>query len=220
MTRDADLLGHGDASHESLMATFSEIMSVAAEDGLVFDVAALAASAIREEVEYRGVRLKTTAFLERTRIPVTVDIGFGDALADGPREVEYPTLLDLPRPNVRAYPPAAVIAEKFQAMVALGVANGRMKDYYDLWAVPKALVVTAEELDAAIAATFERRRTPVPSERPPGLSAELLADDGKQRQWRAYAASIDLTGVTLEEVAEAAWGLVGPTCARLNHSRG
>lgn len=216
VTRDADLLGHGDSSAENLRATFAEIMSIQAEDGLVFDLDALAASAIRDQMEYGGIRLKTMAYLERARIPVTVDIGFGDALADASRELDYPTLLDMPSPNVRAYPPATVIAEKFQAMVALGIANGRMKDYYDLWAIPKALVVTDEEFDSAIAATFKRRRTPVPSERPPGLSADLLADDAKQHQWRAYAASVDLTDVTLEEVADAVWDLVAPSCARLN----
>lgn len=219
VTRDADLLGHGDASADGLKATFAEIMSIAGDDGLVFDIDALTATEIREEAEYGGVRLKTAAYLERTRIPVTIDVGFGDAIVDATRELDYPTLLDMPTPSVRAYPPASVIAEKFQAMVALGIVNGRMKDYYDLWAIPKALAIADDELDAAIAATFERRRTEVPRERPPGLSPDLLADPTKQRQWRAYAESIDLEAVTLADVADAAWALVGPSCARLTASR-
>jgi len=215
VTRDADFLGHGDTDPDKLVAAFRAIMQIEGNDGLVFDAAALAATAIREEMEYGGVRLKTAAYLERTRIPVTIDIGFGDAMADATQQLDYPTLLDLPVPNIRSYPPTTVISEKFQAMVALGVLNGRMKDYYDLWAIPRNLEIDSEELDAAMEATFERRRTPIPAERPPGLSAEMLEDETKQRQWRAYAASIELKGVGLDAIIDAVWELVGPSCERL-----
>lgn len=215
VTRDADFLGHGDSDPARLIADFAEIMAVEGEDGLAYDTGALAATVIREEMEYGGVRLKTFAYLEKTRIPVTIDIGFGDAMADPTWRIHYPTLLDLPAPHIRSYPPATVVAEKFQAMVALGVLNGRMKDYYDLWAVPQAIQITAEDLDAAIAATFERRQTAVPRDRPPGLSVEMFGDEGKRRQWRAYAASLDLEGVSLEVIIERVWELVGPSCARI-----
>lgn len=215
VTRDADFLGHGDPDPERLGAEFREIMAIESEDGLVFDLDALAATAIREDMEYGGTRLKTVAYLEKTRIPVTIDIGFGDAMADATQQLDYPTLLDLPAPNVRAYPPATVIAEKFQAMVALGVLNGRMKDYYDLWAIPRALDIGADDLDAAITATFERRQTAIPTERPPGLSAELINDEAKQRQWCAYAASVELENVSLESIVDKVWGLVGPSCVRI-----
>jgi len=215
VTRDADFLGHGDPDPERLAADFREIMAIESDDGLVFDLDALAATAIREEMEYGGTRLKTSAYLEKTRIPVTIDIGFGDAMADATQQLDYPTLLDLPAPNVRAYPPATVIAEKFQAMVALGVLNGRMKDYYDLWAIPRALEISDADLDAAITATFERRQTAIPTERPPGLSAEMVDDEVKQRQWRAYAASVELENVSLESIIDKVWGLVGPSCARI-----
>ena len=215
VTRDADFLGHGDADPDKLVADFRAIMQIDGADGLVFDVDALAATVIREEMEYGGVRLRTAAYLERTRIPVTIDIGFGDAMADTTRQLEYPTLLDLPVPHVRSYPPATVVAEKFQAMVAFGVLNGRMKDYYDLWAIRRNLEIAPDELDAAIRATFERRKTAIPTDRPPGLSAEMTGDEAKQRQWRAYAASIELEAITLESVVDAIWDLVGPSCARL-----
>lgn len=181
VTRNADFLGHGDADPARLIADFGEIMAIESDDGLAFDFDALAATVIREEMEYGGVRLKTAAYLERTRIPVTIDIGFGDAMADATQRLEFPSLLDFPAPQVRSYPPATVIAEKFQAMVSLGVLNGRMKDYYDLWAIPRAIDIPADDLDAAIRATFARRRTPIPNERPPGLSVEMFGDEGKQR---------------------------------------
>lgn len=219
VTRDADFLGHGVADPDRLIDDFREIMSIESDDGLIFDIDALAASVIREEMEYGGIRLKTAAYLERTRIPVTIDIGFGDALAGATQRLDYPTLLELPVPQVRAYPPATVIAEKFQAVVALGVLNGRMKDYYDLWAIPRAIALSDDELDAAVRATFDRRRTPIPTERPPGLSTDMIEDEGKQKQWRAYAASLELENVSLKVIVEAVWALVGPSCARLRAER-
>jgi hypothetical protein len=112
-----------------------------------------------------------------------------------------------------------VIAEKFQAMVQLGIANGRMKDYYDLWAMPRALDISDGELDAAIAATFARRGTEIPTDRPPGLSEEMTQDGTKQSQWATYAESIDLEKVSLEEVIETIWSMVGPACKRISQSK-
>src|SRR3546814_19287263 len=80
------------------------------------------------------------------------------------------------QPSIRAYPPASVIAEKFQAIVALGLATGRMKDFHDLWAIPKMVSIDADALDAAIAATFARRSTEVPANRQLGLSEDRAAD--------------------------------------------
>src|SRR3546814_1004039 len=112
-------------------------MKSEAADWLTFDIAALTARPIREGAEYGGMRLATTAFLERTRIPITIDLGFGAALSDPATPTSFPTLLDFPDPELRTYSPTSVIAEKFQAMVWLGNAKGRMKDFYYLWAVPQ-----------------------------------------------------------------------------------
>jgi predicted nucleotidyltransferase component of viral defense system len=190
-TRDADFLGHGDASEATIRVTFAEIMGISSDDGLRFDIDNMTAATIRDDMEYGGIRLRVPAYLERTRIPMVIDIGFGDALAAAPEELAYPTLLDMEAPRIRSYPPATVIAEKFQAMVALGIGNGRMKDYYDLWALPQAIPIAADDLDAAIRATFERRRTDIPRERPPGLSGELVDDETKQRQWRGSCRHTD-----------------------------
>ena len=121
----------------------------------------------------------------------------------------------MPGASIRAYPPATVIAEKFHAIVALGLANGRMKDYYDLWAIPNAMAIEPAALDAAIRATFERRNTNIPSEMPIGLSAEFASDEQKAAQWKAYAASIDLNGLSLEIVIETIWTYIGPSCQRI-----
>ncbi len=217
-TRDADFLGFGDADAEKIKAIFAEIMAIAGDDGLAFDTSALTAATIREETEYGGIRLKANAYLERTRIPVTLDIAFGDALVDASQTIEYPSLLDMERPSIRAYPPAQVIAEKFQAVVALGLANGRMKDFYDLWAIPKSMPVDEQALDTAIAATFERRATPIPNERPSGVSAAMAEDAAAQQRWRAYVESLELPVPDFAEVLDDIWALLAPSCARLGRA--
>ena len=190
-------------------------MSLGSDDGLTFDTESLTTQAIKAEQEFGSVRLKTTAHLGKTRIPITVDIGFGDAMTERDYTIEYPSLLDMPMANVRAYPPATVVAEKFQAIVALGLANSRMKDYYDLWAINNAQVIEARALEAAIRATFERRSTAVPKEVPVGLSDEFVGDAQKMQQWDAYTASIDIDSLSLDRIVETIWSYIGPTCEHL-----
>lgn len=186
-TRDVDLLGFGDATADALLGTFREVMAVEVDDGVIFDLKALRIEAIREEVEYGGSRLRTTAALAGARIPITVDIGFGDAVEPGVQDVDLPVLLDMPSPHLRAYPPQTVIAEEFHAMVVLGMANSRMKDYYDVWMLTSAFEPERERLRRAIAAAFARRGTTMPSLIPDGLSLDFAEDPGKQRQWAAFA---------------------------------
>jgi predicted nucleotidyltransferase component of viral defense system len=192
-TRDVDLLGFGDAAEDALLGTFREIMAVEVDDGVNFDLKGLRIEAIREEVEYGGSRIRTTAALAGARIPITVDIGFGDAVEPGVEDIDLPVLLDMPSPHLRAYPPEAVIAEKFHAMVVLGRANSRIKDYYDVWMLTSAFDIEHERLRRAIVATFARRSTVIPAEVPDGLSDAFATDPGKQRQWDAFARNLSGT---------------------------
>jgi predicted nucleotidyltransferase component of viral defense system len=191
-TRDVDLLGFGDAAEDALIETFRDIMAVEVDDGVVFDLDGLKIEAIREEAEYGGSRLRTTAALAGARIPITVDIGFGDAVEPGVEDIDLPVLLDMPSPHLRAYPPETVIAEKFHAMVALGRANSRMKDYYDVWMLTSTFDLEPERMRQAIAATFARRNTLVPVQVADGLSEAFANDPAKQRQWTAFVR--DLSG--------------------------
>lgn len=216
VTRDADFLGFGDASEGHLISVFSQIMSKLADDGLVYDVDRLTAEAIREEQQYGGIRLKTVANLGKTRIPVVIDIGFGDAMTTRDYTIEYPTLLDMPAASIRAYPPATVVAEKFQALISLGLVNSRMKDYYDLWAILGSQLIEESELDEAIRATFERRETDVPAETPAGLTRQFSTDRLKVQQWFAYTASIGLENLSLENATDLIWTILGPACERLS----
>lgn len=212
-TRDVDFLGFGAFDSDRLITAFKEILAFEANDGLVFDVDGLAAAPIREDQKYGGIRLKTIAFLGKTEIPITIDVGFGDAITDPSYMIEYASLIDLPTAKLRAYSPATVIAEKFQAVVALGLINGRMKDFYDLWAIPQSTKIDSADLDAAIKATFERRETSVPRDRPDGLTVTFA--EQKSTQWRAYAHSINLENIELGVVVEAIWTWLEPSCRRL-----
>jgi len=136
-TRDIDLLGFGDPAADPMLAVFRTICAIQVDDGVVFDLDGLRVDQIREELEYGGLRLRTTATLAGARINVVVDIGFGDATEPGLEEIDLSVLLDQPAPHLRSYPRETVVAEKFQAMVMLGLANTRLKDFYDIGAVFK-----------------------------------------------------------------------------------
>lgn len=202
-TRDVDLLGYGDPAPEPMLATFREICAIALDDGIAFDVDGLRVELIREELDYGGLRLRTSAQLSGARITVVIDIGFGDAIEPGLEEVELPVLLDLPQPKLRAYARETVIAEKFQAMIALGLANSRMKDFYDVWVLSRAYEFDEERLARAIAATFERRGTALPADVPEALSAKFANDTAKQRQWQAFVRDLGIDVPGLGEVVSA-----------------
>lgn len=191
-TRDVDLLGFGDPAEDGLLATFRAVLAIELDDGITFDLNALRIEPIREGLEYGGSRLRTTAALAGARIPITVDIGFGDAVEPGANDIDLPVLLGMPSPNLRAYPPETVIAEKFHAMVVLGRANTRMKDYFDVWMLMNAFEFEAERMTRAINATFERRRTELPRGVPDGLSEAFAADPVKARQWVAFMSNLSM----------------------------
>jgi predicted nucleotidyltransferase component of viral defense system len=184
-TRDLDLLGYGANDPEALVNTFKAIYTTSVpDDGVTFDVAGLTAAPIREDLEYGGVRVQTHAVIDGARIPIQVDIGFGDIITPGPVEIVYPVLLDSPAPHLRAYPVETVVAEKFNAMVTLGIANSRLKDFYDLWLISRTFEFDGQALSTAIQRTFERRETPMPTDVPTGLT-RLYAEQWNVR-WKAF----------------------------------
>lgn len=199
-TRDLDLLGFGDPADEALLAVFRDVMSIAVDDGLSFNTDALAIAPIRENNDYGGSRLRTTATLAGARITVVVDIGFGDAIEHGADLIDLPVLLDLPSPHLRAYPRETVIAEKLHAMVVLGLANSRMKDYFDLWMLLGSFEFDPVRLQQAVRATFERRSTPVPEHVPKGLSEAFASDASKRLQWDAFVRGLSKGAPSLEVV--------------------
>jgi predicted nucleotidyltransferase component of viral defense system len=221
-TRDLDLLGFGDPNPDALITVFREILAANVADGVEFDVGALRVDRIREELEYGGLRLRTTASISGARIAVTVDVGFGDALEPGAQIIDYPSLLDLPTPRLRAYARETVVAEKFQAMVALGRANSRMKDFYDVWLLSQSIPFDDDRLARAIAATFERRRTAIPVELPDALGQGFAEDEQKQRQWSAFLETVGLEAGSLADVIADLAGFIMPhamAAAKIDGSR-
>jgi predicted nucleotidyltransferase component of viral defense system len=186
-TRDLDLLSHGDPSREGYQKIFHDLCTQPVEDdGLNFLGDSIAVERIRDDEEYEGVRILMQARLGTARISLQIDVGFGDVISPGPVEVTYPTLLDFPAPRLRAYPKETVVAEKFEAMVKLGMANTRMKDFYDVWELARRFEFDGLALAAAIRATFDRRATPLPVVTPLCMTAEFYDAPAKQIQWSAF----------------------------------
>ena len=201
-TRDLDLLGFGDSDPDATLKIFREISAIKADDAVVFDFAGLVVDRVRDESGYGGLRLKSYATVDGARVRVVIDIGYGDATEPGLHDIELSVLLDQPAPNMRAYPYETVIAEKFQAMVALGLANSRLKDFYDIWILAQTFEFADDRLARAIAATFARRETEIPTEPPDGLTPAFARDPTKQQQWRAFVEDVAVNPGTLAQIIE------------------
>ena len=200
-TRDADLLGFGPDDVETAVNTFHQICQTPVTDAIVFDPASVKGSIIRKEAGYGGVRIDLQATLDGARIALQVDIGFGDAVTPAPQTITYPVLLDeFPAPQLRAYPKCTVIAEKFHAVCLLGLANTRMKDYFDLWVLLNDTTIDRLDVRRAIQATLERRKMIQPHRLPIGLTDTFSEDAIKQTQWKAFLKKNRLDHIELTAV--------------------
>ncbi len=200
-TRDLDLLAYGDPDISRLEQIFRNICSVDVEpDGVSFDPSTVHGFEIREGAIYDGVRINLVAALGNARTRVQIDIGFGDAVVPSPELIIYPTILDQSSPKILAYPPEAVIAEKFHAMVDLGLSNSRLKDYFDIWQMLRVFEFEYSRLSSALKATFARRNTALPTNSVDGLSQEYA--DRWSANWGQLADRFGFSGdaPTLEEV--------------------
>lgn len=217
-TRDADLLGFGELDVDALARTFAEVVAIPVEpDGLVFDTGSIRVAAIRPEDAYGGQRVTLLARLGQARLRVQVDVGIGDAVTPDPVWLDYPTLLDLPRPRLRAYRPETAIAEKVHAMVVLGSKNSRMRDFFDVHALATRESFDGEVLAGSVASTFSRRRTEIAAEPPIALTAAFAEEEGKRAQWAGFVRKNRLAAapVHLEAVIEGVADFIGPVLAAL-----
>lgn len=200
-TRDADLLGFVPEDESKLRSIVADICQLDIGDGMRFDEASIALDAIREGARYGGLRVRLVGLLANARCSVQIDVGYGDAVTPGATAIEYPSLLPgLPSASLLAYPRETVFAEKLEAIVSLGIANSRMKDFYDLRALLAEGGMDDAVLSKAIAATFSRRGTAVPKDAPLGLSDEFARDPGKLAQWKAFLRKNRLEAPALEDV--------------------
>ncbi len=190
-TKDLDLLGQGSSTIGEVEQTIRAICDIQEKDGLVFDSASVEGTKIKEDDEYDGVRIKLLADLAGARIPMQIDIGFGDALYPEPELASFPVLLPMEAPLIRAYPRVASIAEKFHAMVLLDIRNSRMKDFYDIWFMANNWTFDMAPLRNAILVSFKRRGSTIPTGVPFALTDDFLNDPQKTQQWSAFVNRLD-----------------------------
>jgi len=187
-TRDLDLLRRGDGAVESIRADLQTIcMAEVTPDGVAFEPHSIRLEAIRREDEHAGTRARLLATCGSIKMVLQVDIGVGDAAWPPPESRLYPGLLDLPTAPVLAYVPAAVVAEKLEAMVVLGQRNSRIKDFFDVHYLAGHCAFEGSELVEGIRRTFAKRGTPLPEEEPVGLTGAYWDDPSRAAQIRAFA---------------------------------
>lgn len=205
-TRDLDLLGIGDPDPVPLLGIFRKICAINAPDAVLFDIPSFEMDRVRNDTEHGSLRIKGNATVDGAQVRVLIDIAFGDATEPGLEETDLPVLLDFPAPRLRSYSRETVIAEKFQAIVMLGRANSRMKDYYDIWVLSRSYEFSGDALARAIAATFARRKTDIPAERPDGLTLAFADDPDKKEQWAAFVKEVAVNpyslGIVVEDLAQ------------------
>lgn len=213
-TRDADLLGSGDVSAEALSRTFTEVCLVPVEeDGMVFEADSVAVRPIRGGDEYGGQRVTVLGRLGAGKVRVQVDVGVGDAVHPAAAILEIPTILDSAPPRLKAYPPESVVAEKLQAMVHLGLANTRLKDFFDLHLLAMSRAFQGAVLTEAVTGTFNRRGTALPGSLPVALTPDFVTE-AKQAQWLAFLGRGALAAPgRLEDVVELLAAFLGPVLA-------
>lgn len=186
-TLDIDFLARYDNRVTSIEEVIKDVCNVAVDpDGLIFDAKTVKGLKIKEDADYEGVRVKFMGYLERSHIPMQIDVGFGDIIYPKIKVIDYPVLLDFPKPHLKGYPAESVISEKFEAMVKLGLLNSRMKDFYDIWLMMHQLDFNGSDLMQALRKTFKHRKTELPKEKP--LFAEEIYDEKSDRQtlWKAF----------------------------------
>lgn len=186
-TRDVDLLGSGTPDHAAMRRTMEQVCSVPCpEDGVSFDRETLQIQDIPKEEKYPGLRATIISRLGNAKVPLQVDIGFGDVITPSRLDEVYPTLLELPAPRLWVYPRETSVAEKFEAMVKLGPANSRMKDFWDIAVLAQEFDFDGETLRTAVEETLRRRGTALTREAPVALTPAFYQEPGRIKQWEAF----------------------------------
>lgn len=214
-TFDIDFLKFGEFTESVVLREFTEILGVDAEDGLKFDTADIKSKTIMEDQKYTGLQIRTTGFLGKARIPISIDVAYGEGSVKKGLELDYGSLLDLPTAKIRAHSPESIMSEKFQAIVNLGLLNSRIKDFYDLYTLPRSISIDNDELRNSVKATFAQRETAIPLDRPVGLSTQFATDPSKIAQWLKFNHRTQLAGTNLDLVADEIWKYFSPICASI-----
>lgn len=192
-TLDIDFLGRYDNQVVSIESVMKDVCDVVVEpDGLVFDAKTVQGRKIKEDADYEGVRIKFVGLLERARIAMQIDVGFGDVIHPGIKVIDYPVILDLPKPHLNGYPAESVVSEKFEAMVKLGVVNSRMKDFYDVWLIIHQFNFDGLSLAGALKKTFDHRQTDIPNGKPLFVQEIYNEESDRQALWKMFLMKNDI----------------------------
>lgn len=199
-TVDIDLLARSENSISTIAKIIREICSTQVqEDGVVFDLTNLVLTESQMEMEYNGLSARFSTALFTAKFPLRIDIGFSDTIFPQPDNIEYPTLLDFPSPQLKGYTPETMIAEKLDAIIKLGLGNSRMKDFYDIFILLKRFQIQPENMAPIIHAVLQNRGT-ILQDSPIAFSEDFYQSPKKIAQWNAFLMSIGEESITLEEV--------------------
>lgn len=216
-TKDIDLLGHMENGVDALAEVMRDVCRQSvADDGLTFDPDSVQGMLIKEDADYEGVRVTFRGNLENSRIPMQIDIGFGDVMFPGPENTDYPTILEYPPPRLRGYSRETAVAEKFEAMVKLGLLNSRMKDFFDIWLLSRQFDFDGAKLGTSIERTFSHRGTAIVAQ-PTALTTAFSEDAAKVAQWTAFVRKSRLSDAPqdLAIVVSAIAAFLGPPASAI-----
>ncbi len=221
-TKDIDLLALVSNRLDTILPIVREVCNQNVEpDGVEFDADSVKGAVIKEDADYEGVHVTFQAYLQNARVQMQIDMGFGDAVTQKPTSAEYPVILDFPRPKLRAYNRETAVAEKFEAIVKLGLLNSRMRDFYDIWLLSRQFDFDGAALAASIARTFATRNTAI-SLQPTGLANTFAEDPTKIAQWRGFLrkSRLDSAPQSLNEVVQALAAFLLPVAVAIGEGRG
>jgi hypothetical protein len=197
---------------------FNDIFSIECDDALRFDLNTLDVINITEFKEYHGINVSIMGYLDRTKVPVSIDIGFGDIIYPERMKMEFPVLLDMEVPEVYAYSIYSVIAEKFEAFVSLGLANGRYKDFYDIYVLAIRYDLIGADLKEAIIETFTHRGTGFDDIA--AFEEDFTGDATRQGRWNSFIKKKKaLVKVEFEETMELLKKLLLPIVDAIQNDR-
>ena len=212
-TRDIDFRGYLDNSETAILSVMQDIIAAPVpDDGVIFEAETLKVEQTQIDADYEGLRVKFTGHLGNSKIPMQIDIGFSDVVADRTLQVDFPTLFREPEAlRLKCYPKESIVSEKFHAMLHHAELNSRMKDYYDIWLLSKTFDFDSLSLQRAIKATFKQRETELPTERPSALTVEFASDN--RSRWRNFLTKIDRAAGEVTDfvnIIEAIWVFLEP----------
>lgn len=194
-TMDIDLLARNCDPDEDLVTQIRDILAVEVRpDGVFFDMDSIRSEGITEATDFKGTRIRFLGVLDAARIPMKVDICFGDIVYPRVEVAALPTLLDFPAPRLLCYNRETTIAEKLEAIVKHGLSNSRIKDFYDIWLLSHQFDFDGSDLVEAVRLTFEQRGRPVPL-KIEAFSAQFIAS--KETQWTAFRKRIQQDHIPL-----------------------